>query len=131
MLTKLTTIPLFPLGQTLYPSGALDLKIFEVRYLDMVKDCIANSTTFGIVTLDEGKEIAEPGDKSTVFFPTGTLVDITHFDSPQPSLFFIKCHNPMLMKLAWLAKTWALRVTNLAYQLQIIEAANSGFRPDG
>ncbi len=37
----------------------------------------------------------------------------------------------MLMKVAWLAKTWALRVTNLVYQLQIIEAANSGFRPDG
>ena len=84
MLTKLTTIPLFPLGQTLYPSGALDLKNFEVRYLDMIKDCIANSTTFGIVTLDEGKEVAEPIDKPAVFFPTGTLVDITYFDTPQP-----------------------------------------------
>jgi Lon protease-like protein len=93
MLTKLSTIPLFPLSQTLYPAGALDLKIFEVRYLDMIKDCIANSTTFGIVTLDEGKEIAEPGEKPAVFFPTGTLVDITYFDTPQPSLFFIKCQT--------------------------------------
>jgi len=99
MLTKLTTIPLFPLGQTLYPSGALDLKIFEVRYLDMVKDCVANSSTFGIVTLDEGKEVVDPTNKPTVFFPTGTLVDITYFDAPQPSLFFIKCRGTRRFKV--------------------------------
>ncbi len=101
MLTQLQTIPLFPLGLTLYPGGMVDLKIFEVRYLDMVKDCVANHTSFGIVTLDEGNEVvqADGGKKPVAFFETGTIAEITYFDAPQPSLFFIKCKGGQRFKV--------------------------------
>ncbi len=101
MLTQLQTIPLFPLGLTLYPGGMVDLKIFEVRYLDMVKDCVANNTSFGIVTLDEGNEVvqADGGKKPVAFFETGTIAEITYFDAPQPSLFFIKCKGGQRFKV--------------------------------
>ena len=36
---KLSSLPLFPLGSVLYPGGLLPLRIFEVRYLDMIGKC--------------------------------------------------------------------------------------------
>ena len=35
----LSSLPLFPLGSVLYPRGLLALRVFEVRYLDMVRKC--------------------------------------------------------------------------------------------
>ncbi len=32
----LESLPLFPLGTVLFPGGVLPLRIFEVRYLDMI-----------------------------------------------------------------------------------------------
>ena len=99
MVADLQTIPLFPLGQTLFPGGAIDLKIFEVRYLDMIKDCVANKTSFGIVTLDQGSEVRTPGQEEVIFMPIGTIAEITYFDAPQPSLFFIKCKGGQRFKV--------------------------------
>ena len=84
------TIPLFPLGTTLFPDGVLGLKIFEVRYLDMTRKCLRNHTPFGVITLDQGSEIRVPGQEIE-FFEVGTLADIVHFDAVQPSLFMIRC----------------------------------------
>ena len=33
----LTSLPLFPLQAVLFPGGTLALRVFEVRYLDMVR----------------------------------------------------------------------------------------------
>ena len=65
--TEYLTLPLFPLGTTLYPSGILSLKIFEVRYLDMIKTCVQEKTPFGIVTLDQGEEVRTPNEKISFF----------------------------------------------------------------
>ena len=35
----LQSLPLFPLGAVLFPDGVLTLRIFEVRYLDMIGRC--------------------------------------------------------------------------------------------
>jgi len=35
-----TTLPLFPLNTVLFPHGPLPLRIFETRYVDMVKRCM-------------------------------------------------------------------------------------------
>jgi len=37
------TLPVFPLGSVLYPGGLLPLRIFEPRYLAMVRECCASS----------------------------------------------------------------------------------------
>ncbi|NCU80352.1 MAG: peptidase S16, partial [Burkholderiaceae bacterium] len=59
--THVQTIPIFPLGTALYPDGILLLKIFEVRYLDMVKQCVREGSGFGVVTLNGGTEVRIPG----------------------------------------------------------------------
>jgi Lon protease-like protein len=42
-------IPLFPLGVVLFPGVPLPLHIFEPRYREMVAECIAGNSAFGVV----------------------------------------------------------------------------------
>ena len=56
----LTSLPLFPLGTVLYPGGFLPLRIFEVRYLDMIGKCRKTGAPFGVVALTEGAEVRRP-----------------------------------------------------------------------
>lgn len=81
----MTALPLFPLNMVLFPGGKLSLQIFEVRYLDMVQQCIANHTTFGIVMLTSGSEVRLPG-KTETFSQIGTLVHIDEWSSPQKGI---------------------------------------------
>ena len=94
--TEYLTLPLFPLGTTLYPSGILSLKIFEVRYLDMIKTCVQEKTPFGIVTLDQGEEVRTPNEKIS-FARIGTFANIIHFDAIQPSLLLFVVVNAKRM----------------------------------
>lgn len=49
-------IPLFPLNAVLFPGGALPLRIFEPRYLDMVSECMKTEGRIGVVLIEQGKE---------------------------------------------------------------------------
>ena len=42
------TLPLFPLHAVLVPGGALDLRVFEPRYLDLVRECGRTGRGFGV-----------------------------------------------------------------------------------
>ena len=42
-------ISLFPLDVVLFPGAALPLHIFEDRYKEMIGECLANHTSFGVV----------------------------------------------------------------------------------
>ncbi|RME75458.1 MAG: peptidase S16, partial [Chloroflexi bacterium] len=42
-------IPLFPLDVVLFPGMMLPLHIFEERYKIMIKQCLADNRSFGIV----------------------------------------------------------------------------------
>ena len=44
----LSSLPLFPLGSVLFPGGVLALRVFEVRYLDMVRKCHHAGAPFGL-----------------------------------------------------------------------------------
>lgn len=55
-----TSLPLFPLHGVLVPGAALDLRIFERRYLDMVGECGRNGSGFGICLILEGNEAGAP-----------------------------------------------------------------------
>jgi uncharacterized protein len=86
----LTNLPLFPLGSVLFPGSVLPLRIFEVRYLDMIRRCIDNGAPFGVVSLTQGEEVAKPG-QTEMFAQVGTLATITQHDAPQPGLRVIRC----------------------------------------
>lgn len=96
---KLTQLPLFPLQAILFPGGWMPLRIFEVRYLDMIKRCHQAGAPFGVVGLSEGSEVrrvdpAEPGGFAhEAFFPIGTLAHIEQVAHPQPGLMFIHCRG--------------------------------------
>lgn len=52
-----TRLPLFPLRAVLFPGGELRLRIFEARYLDLVRDCLRDDRAFGVVRITEGREV--------------------------------------------------------------------------
>lgn len=56
-MTDAATLPLFPLQTVLVPGAALDLRIFERRYLDMVSECGRSGSGFGVCLILEGNEV--------------------------------------------------------------------------
>jgi Lon protease-like protein len=54
------SIPIFPLQTVLYPGMLLPLRIFEVRYMDMAKECLKHGTPFGVCLIREGLEVGPP-----------------------------------------------------------------------
>ena len=83
------TIPLFPLGTILFPDGVIALKIFEARYLDMIKQCLREKTEFGVVSIIKSSDLEE-ADVSLSFSNIGTLALIEDFDPVQPALYMTK-----------------------------------------
>lgn len=57
---NIVEIPLFPLRTVLFPGGFLPLRIFEQRYLKMVRDCARHETGFGVCLIREGEEAVSP-----------------------------------------------------------------------
>lgn len=53
------SLPLFPLGQPLFPGIGLNLQIFEQRYLGLVRDCMREDSSFGIVAISSGGEVQD------------------------------------------------------------------------
>ena len=86
-------LPLFPLDTVLFPQGLLPLRIFEVRYLDMIKRCHQSSTPFGVVSLTEGSQVQQPGGSGERFNRVGTLARIIELSSPQAGLLHIRCQG--------------------------------------
>jgi uncharacterized protein len=77
-------IPLFPLGTVLFPGGQLPLKIFEQRYLDMTKRCIAKTEGFGVVAAGVSE------DKQIPFAHVGTMAVIDEWDMPHTGIFTLR-----------------------------------------
>jgi len=87
----LHSLPLFPLGTVLFPGGLLPLRIFEVRYLDMIGKCHKAGAPFGVVCLTQGSEVRRAGAAAEAFSAVGTLAAIREFDASQPGLMQIEC----------------------------------------
>jgi len=67
-------IALFPLNTVLFPGGPLPLRIFETRYVDMVRSCLREQRGFGVVLIRSGDEVG-PAEFESV----GTLARIVDF----------------------------------------------------
>ena len=78
-------LPLFPLHTVLFPGGHLPLRIFEQRYIEMVKLAIAEDSPFGICAIREGTETGTPA----VPYSVGTLVRITDWDMPEAGILHV------------------------------------------
>jgi len=82
-----SVIPLFPLQTVLFPGGPLPLRIFETRYLDMVRRCMRESQPFGVVLIQEGDEVGEVATTATV----GSTARIADFHTLPDGLLGIAC----------------------------------------
>jgi len=69
-------MPLFPLSAHLLPGGRLSLRIFEPRYVRMVKEACANNTGFGVCMINAkgSKELNQH------ILPIGTYAKVVDFD---------------------------------------------------
>ncbi len=86
------SIPLFPLATVLFPEGLLSLQIFEVRYLEMIRKCIAGGNPFGVVTLTGGHEVRTPEGMET-FLQSGTLATVEDHSAPSAGLLQVVCRG--------------------------------------
>jgi Lon protease-like protein len=82
-------IPLFPLGTVLYPGGQLQLRIFERRYLDLVRECTRSGTAFGVCLILEGAEVGAPARPAAI----GTLARIVDFSHREDGLLGISAEG--------------------------------------
>jgi Lon protease-like protein len=126
----LTSLPLFPLGTVLYPGGLLPLRVFEVRYLDMIGKCHKTGAPFGIVSLTEGSEVRRPADAASkanppsgdgfaheAFNAVGTLATLSEYSVPQAGLMVIRCTGVQRFRISRREKLrhglWIADVTQL------------------
>ena len=95
----LSSLPLFPLSSVLFPGGVLALRVFEVRYLDMVRKCHQAGAPFGVVTLTHGGEVRQPGAPEEQFQEVGTLAVIEQLHTPQPGLITLVCRGSQRFRI--------------------------------
>lgn len=77
-----TELPLFPLRSVLFPDGELRLRVFEARYLDMIRQCGRSGSGFGICLILDGEESGKPAVPAAF----GTQADIVDFHADADGL---------------------------------------------
>jgi Lon protease-like protein len=73
-------LPLFPLSSVLLPFGRVPLKIFEPRYLELVRDCVKSNSPFGVVWIRRGAEVVQRGRAAPELGDFGTCARIVDWD---------------------------------------------------
>ena len=82
-------VPLFPLNTVLFPEGLLPLRIFETRYVDMVRECMrGGGGGFVVVSILEGTETSAQVNFSEI----GTRAEIIDWEQrPDGLLGILAC----------------------------------------
>lgn len=89
-------IPLFPLGAVLFPGGDLSLRIFEQRYLNMIRDCARDASGFGVCLILRGGETHDTAMPAAV----GTLAHIIDFYTLSDGLLGIRATGGVRFRVA-------------------------------
>jgi Lon protease-like protein len=85
-MNAVASIALFPLNIVLFEDGPLPLRIFETRYVDMVRRCMRDEQRFGVVLIREGGEV---GPAQT--FDVGTMAKIVDFHQLSDGFLGLSC----------------------------------------
>ncbi|NWG30584.1 MAG: LON peptidase substrate-binding domain-containing protein [Rhodocyclaceae bacterium] len=95
-------IPLFLLNVVLHAGGRMELRVFETRYLDMVKECLRAETPFGVCLIAQGSEVAGPTGVTATPRAVGTLASIADWQMPQLGILHIVTHGGQRFRiLSW------------------------------
>jgi Lon protease-like protein len=79
-------LPIFSLNTVLFPGGVLPLRIFEARYMDMVRGCMTRELPFGVCLITSGNEVGEAAEHEAV----GCTARIVDWDMPQLGLLHVR-----------------------------------------
>lgn len=72
-MNDLVELPMFPLGSVLFPAMPLPLRVFEERYLQMLKDIfVEEPAEFGVVLIERGHEVGGGEHR----FAVGTVAQV-------------------------------------------------------
>lgn len=72
-----TSLGLFPLTSTVLPGGRMQLRVYEPRYLRLVRESLREQSGFGLCMLNPNGD----RDINTHVFKVGTLVRIIDFET--------------------------------------------------
>ena len=89
-------VPLFPLGNLVFPGGFLPLRIFEPRYHDMVRTCLRESR--GFVVCPPARKQA--GQRHVPPHEVGTYVTICDFDALDDGMLGITAAAEMRVRIS-------------------------------
>lgn len=78
-------VMLFPLTSVVLPEGKMNLRIFEPRYIRMVKECSSKNMGFGVCLVGNDGDPKEVGNVSSI----GSLVRIVDFETLSDGLLGI------------------------------------------
>jgi Lon protease-like protein len=118
----------------LFPGALLPLHIFEERYRQLVKDCLAGEPEFGVVLIDRGHEVGGGDVRREV----GTVARILEVTELQDGRYFLNAAGVRRIRVrAWLAdgpypraevEEWPDEEPSLATAERVTEVANRGRR---
>jgi len=80
------TLPLFPLHTVLLPGAGLGLRVFERRYLDLIRECGRSGRGFGVCLILEGEESGRPATPAAY----GTEATIEDFATGEDGLLNLR-----------------------------------------
>jgi Lon protease-like protein len=79
-------LAIFPLGTVLFPGGVLPLRVFEPRYLDLVRECTAADLPFGVCLITDGHEVGAVARHETI----GCTARIVDFDMEEAGVLNLR-----------------------------------------
>ncbi|MGD9942485.1 MAG: LON peptidase substrate-binding domain-containing protein [Burkholderiaceae bacterium] len=85
-MTTRDELAIFPLNTVLFPGGVLPLRIFEARYLDMVRECTSSGRPFGVCLITDGNEVGTAAEHEAV----GCMARIVDFDTDARGLLNLR-----------------------------------------
>jgi Lon protease-like protein len=108
-------LPLFPLKTVLFPGGILPLKIYETRYIDMVRECMKQNAPFGIVLIKSGQEAGALAEPETV----GCLAHVAQWDMQREDTMLLRALGGERFRIL---ETRVLPDQRLEGRIEMIEA---------
>lgn len=88
-------LPIFPLGNPLFPAGLLHLNIFEPRYLAMTAECLRTGRPFGVTLIQAGFEVGVPAIPAAI----GCTACIIDWQRPAPDRYQLTARGESLFKI--------------------------------
>ena len=87
--------PLFPLQRLVFPGVAIPMRIFEQRYLRLVRESLAADAGFGVVPILEGREVGA----TPRIAPLGTWVRIVDWSTLPDGLLGIEIRGERRLRV--------------------------------